>query len=301
MGLQVEVGAVGDALQLTPLAALEVEPVLDVHGALGVVGQLLLRVVEVPQVGAVDTEIDVPVGALVDPILMPFLVGARLDEEFHLHLLEFARAEDEVAGGDLVAERLPDLTDAERRLLARRTRHIVVVDEDALGRLRTQVVQPRFVLHRPEERLEQPAEFLRLRPLATGAAVPADDVGHAVRRRAALLLLVFLEQMVLAIPLVAVGAFHQRVGEGGDVTRGDPDLARQDHGRVKSDDVLPGPHHVVPPLALDVVLQFDAQRPVIPGGLGASVDLAGGVDEAAALRQRDDGIDLGVVLGGGHN
>ena len=43
-------------------------------------------------------------------------------EELHLHLLELARAEDEVAGGDLVAEGLADLGDAERRLLARELR-----------------------------------------------------------------------------------------------------------------------------------------------------------------------------------
>src|SRR3712207_7574709 len=47
---EVEVGAVGDALQLTPLRALEAEPVLDVDGALGVVGELLLGVLVVPQV-----------------------------------------------------------------------------------------------------------------------------------------------------------------------------------------------------------------------------------------------------------
>jgi hypothetical protein len=45
---------------------------------------------------------------------------ARLDEELHLHLLELAGAEDEVARRDLVAERLADLRDAERRLLAAR-------------------------------------------------------------------------------------------------------------------------------------------------------------------------------------
>ena len=48
--LQVEVGAVGDALELAPLRALEAEAVLDVDGALRVVRQLLLRVLEVPQV-----------------------------------------------------------------------------------------------------------------------------------------------------------------------------------------------------------------------------------------------------------
>ena len=46
--------------------------------------------------------------------------GAGLDEVLHLHLLELASAEDEVPDGDLVAEALADLRDAERELLADR-------------------------------------------------------------------------------------------------------------------------------------------------------------------------------------
>src|SRR3712207_377783 len=117
---EVEVGAVGDALELAPLRALEAEAVLDVDGALGVVGELLLGVLVVPQVLRRDAQVGVPAGALVDPVLVPLLVGARLDEELHLHLLELAGAEDEVARRDLVAEGLADLADAERRLLPRR-------------------------------------------------------------------------------------------------------------------------------------------------------------------------------------
>ena len=81
---------------------------------------------------------------------MPGLVGAGLDEELHLHLLELAGAEDEVARRDLVAERLADLPDAERRLAARRGQHVRVVDEDALRGLGPQVGQPGLVLDRAE-------------------------------------------------------------------------------------------------------------------------------------------------------
>jgi hypothetical protein len=133
---QVVVGAVGDALELAPLRALEAELVLDVDGALRVVRQLLLRVLELPQLRRVDAEVDVPGEALVDPALVPLPRPRRLDEELHLHLLELAGAEDEVAGRDLVAEALADLADAERRLLARALLHVGVVDEDALGGLR---------------------------------------------------------------------------------------------------------------------------------------------------------------------
>ena len=74
------------------------------------------------------------------PVLEPLhVVRARLDEELHLHLLELARAEDEVPGRDLVAERLADLRDAERHLLPRRLLHVQEVHVDALRRLRAQV------------------------------------------------------------------------------------------------------------------------------------------------------------------
>src|SRR3712207_9020118 len=48
-----------------PFGALEAEAVLDVDGALRVVRQLLLRVLEVAEVVAVDAEVGVPARALV--------------------------------------------------------------------------------------------------------------------------------------------------------------------------------------------------------------------------------------------
>ena len=280
MGLEVEVGAVGDALEFAELAAAETEAVLDVDGALRVVRQLLLRVLVVAQVLGVDAEVGVPVPALVDPVLVPLLVGARLDEELHLHLLELAGAEDEVARRDLVAEALAGLGDAERRLLAGVVEHVQEVDEDALGGLRTQVVQPLLVLDRAEVGLEQPGELLRLGPLAPGAAVRAGDLGQAVDRRAP-----------LAWPRTprrggrrgsgGGSCRHsiERVGEGRDVAGCLPHLGRQDDRRVEPDDVVAAGDHRLPPLAADVLLELHAERPVVPGRPGAAVDLAGREDE----------------------
>src|SRR4029079_9420142 len=112
-------------------------------------------------------------------------------------------AEDEVARSDLVAERLPGLGDAERRLLARRGHHVEEVHEDALRGLGPQVVQALLALHRAEIGLEQAGELPRLGERALGAAVGAVDVLEAVRRRAALLRLVGLLEVVGAEPLVA--------------------------------------------------------------------------------------------------
>lgn len=169
---------------------------------------------------------------------MPLFVGARLDEELHLHLLEFAGAEDEVSGRDLVAEGLADLPDAERRLHARGVQHVDEVHEDALRRLGPQVVQPRLVVNRPEEGLQQSRELTRLAPLTAGAAVRAGDVGEPVFGRAPLLLLVFLLEVVGPVPLVALQTLDERVAEHVDVPGGLPYPLRQDDARVEPDDVV---------------------------------------------------------------
>ncbi len=292
MGAEVVVGAVGDALELAPLVAAELEAVLDVSRALGVVGELLLRVLEPPHVLLAHAQAGVPVPALLHPVLLPRLVLARLDEELHLHLLELAGAEDEVAGRDLVAEGLAHLRDAERRLATRSGLHLGEVGEDALRGLGAEVRDGTGVLRRAEMRRQQARELLGLGELALVAAVGAVHVRQAVLRKAVVLGLVGLFQVVRAEPLVTGGALGERVREGGDVAGGLPDLGGQDHGRVDTDDVLARRHHVAPPLALEVLLELDTQRPVVPGGALTAVDLTAGEYEATALAQADDGVDL---------
>ena len=291
MGGQVEVGAVGDALELAPLRAGEAEAVLQVHGALGVVGELLGGVLIQAQVVLADAQVGVPGLAVVDPVLVPLLVGARLAEELQLHLLELAGAEDEVARRDLVAEGLAHLADAEGRLLAGRAHDVGEVDEDALGGLGAQVVQAGLVVDRPQVGLEQAGELARLGP---GARLAGDGVGDHVEGDGlgveALAGGVLLDELVGAVTLVGVQGLHERVGEGADVAGGDPGLTRQDDGGVQSDDVVARADHVLPPLALDVLLELDAQRPVVPGRAGSAVDLAAGEDEPATLGEVDDGV-----------
>src|SRR5690606_230587 len=209
----------------------------------------------------------------------------------HLHLLELARAEDEVARRDLVAEALADLGDAERGLHAGAREHVREVHEDALGGLGAQVVEPLFVVDGAEVGLEQAGERARLGPLAARAAVLADDVGEAVLGHAALLLLVGLQQVVFAVALVAMQALDERVAEDLDVTGCLPHLTRQDHGGVDAHDVVAALHHELPPLALDVLLERGAEGAVVPGGAGPAVDLTRLEDEATTLRERDDLVE----------
>src|SRR5579875_1241884 len=288
---QVEVRPVGDALQLAPLGAGETEPVLDVDGALGVMRQLLLGVLVQPQVLLADAEAGVPVQAGVDPLLVPLLVGARADEELHLHLLELAGAEDEVPRRDLVAERLADLPDAERDLAPRGLQDVAVVDEDALRCLGPQVREPRFVLDGAEVGAQQSVEHAGLGELAPGAAVRAGQAREAAFWGVTVLRLVVIGQVVGAEPVVAGRALGQRVRELGDVPARLPDLPGENHAGVEAHDVVALGHHRAPPQALDVVLQLHAERPVVPGGPQAAVDLAGRVDEPPPLAEADDGVE----------
>src|ERR1044072_7331552 len=96
------------------------------------------------------------------------LVVAGANEVLHLHLLELARAEDEVAGRDLVAERLSNLRDAEGNLPAHGRLHVEEVDEDALRRLGAEIGERRGVVlvrDRADGRAEHEVERARLSPI----------------------------------------------------------------------------------------------------------------------------------------
>ncbi len=129
-------------------------------------GQLVGLVIAQAQMVGTQAELHVPVQACPTPVLVPAVALVRRDEELHLHLLELARAEDEVAGRDLVAKRLADLRDAERRLLAGELQHVLEVHEDALGGLRAQVHRRAGLLHGPHRRLEHEVEVARLGEVA---------------------------------------------------------------------------------------------------------------------------------------
>src|SRR5207247_10359005 len=101
-----EAGAVRRAPERGPA---EREGVVDVDARLGVVRELVATVRPQPQPVTLDAEARVPLQARRPPVVVPLLVLAGADEELELHLLELARPEEEVARGDFVAERAPDL------------------------------------------------------------------------------------------------------------------------------------------------------------------------------------------------
>ena len=190
-------------------------------------------------------------------------------------------------GRDLVAERLADLGDAERNPLPRALQHVEVVDVDALRRLRAQVDHRRLLLHRPHERLEHEVEHPRLGERPPAAADGALRVGLAGRALDA--------RVVGAEAVLAVPAVDQRIGEAGDVAGRLPHPRMHQDGGVEALDVVARVDHRVPPAVLDVLLELDAERAVVPHRAEAAVDLGGLEDEAAALAEGDQLVHQGGI------
>ena len=182
-------------------------------------------------------------------------------------------------GRDLVAERLADLRDAERRLAARDLGHVLEVDEDALRRLGPQVDGDAGLLHGADARLEHEVEVPGL-----GEVAVAGLAGPLARPLAALGVL----EMVGAEALLAELAVDERVGEAADVAGRLPDLRVEDDRRVEGDDVVALLHHRGHPALLDVVLEQDAVVPVVVRRAEAAVDLRRREHEPAPLAERDD-------------
>jgi hypothetical protein len=82
-----------------------------------------------------------------------------------------------------------------------------------------------------------------------------------------------LDELIGAPALVALLALRERIDEGRDVPGRLPDLRGEDDRGVQAHDVVATAHDGLPPLALDVLFEFYAERAVVPGGAGAAVDL----------------------------
>ena len=295
---EVVVRAVGNAPELAPA---EREEELEVRRCLGVEAQLLGIVVAQAEVLVLQADGEQPVVAERAPVVEPLKVGARLAEEFELHLLELAHAEDEVARRDLVAEGLADLADAERELFARGALDVIEVDEDALRGLGAEVDGVLCVLGHALERLEHEVKLTDIGEvvLAAGGAgdvVLFDKVLHlllgegvdGLGKLEAGLGAPVLNDLVGAEALVALAAVHQRIGEAAEMAACHPGLrVHQDRG-VKADVVGILLHELLPPGVLDVLLELGAEGAVVPGVGKAAVDLAAGEDKAAVFAQRDD-------------
>src|SRR6266851_2747572 len=213
----------------------------------------------------------VPPQPFLAPVVEPLVVLGRLHEILHLHQLEFAHSEDEVARRDLVPESLPLLGDSKGNPHPRRVDDVLEVDEHALRGLRPEVDLRRGVLDRANMGFEHQVEHARLiqRTSALGASVALD---------------------VIRSPsfLACAQALAEGVDEVGEVAGRGPHLRRHDEGGFQADDIVPQLHHMAPPQIANRPLHRDPIRSVVVEARHSAVDLARREVEAAPLRERYD-------------
>ena len=113
------------------------EGVFNVHRRICVMRKFDVIVIAVVFCG--ETHRQMPVEPLLLPVFVPLFLCAGADEELHFHLLEFAHAEDELPGYDLVPEGLPDLGNAEGDLHPGRLLDVQEINKDALCGFGTEI------------------------------------------------------------------------------------------------------------------------------------------------------------------
>ena len=97
-----------------------------------------------------------------------------------------------------------------------------------------------------------------------------------------------LDQLVGAETGLAGLAVHQRIVEAADVAAGNPYFAVHQDGRVQTDVVLALLNEFLPPGALDVVFEFNAQRAVVPRVGQTAVNFRAGINKTSALAERNE-------------
>ena len=295
---EVVVRAVRDAPELSPA---EGEEELEVRGGFGIEAQLFRAVVAQTEFLVVEAQTEQPFVAEFAPVGEPFEVGAGFAEEFEFHLLEFAHAEDEVAGRDFVAEGLAYLPYTEGHALSGRALHVLEIDENALRRFGTEIDGARAVFRHALESLEHKVELadgseIGLPAHGTHDAVVLDVLFHFLVGPAcdiavnALLFHIVLYEVVGTVTGLAGLAVHKRVGKTADMPRRLPDGGVHQYGAVDAHVVRAFGDELFPPRGFDVVFERDAEGTVIPGVCKSAVNFAAGENEPAVFAQRDEFI-----------
>src|SRR5262249_39432413 len=95
-------------------------------------------------------------------------------------------------------------------------------------------------------------------------------------------------RIVRSKTVLAMTTVDEGIGKAGDVSRCLPHLRMHEDRGVESLDVVARVDHRTPPAILQVLLELDAERTVVPDGAEASVDLGGLEDESAPLCERHE-------------
>src|SRR5205085_693636 len=178
-------------------------------------------------------------------------------------------------------EALADLGDAERQLLARRLLDVLEVDVRALRGFGPEVDDVGVFLDRAHEGLEHQVEApWRAKLRSVLWALQVQSVGDLGVTFVGLCQILGTGQLVESVAVAVLNALDERVAERRDMAARHPDLRVHEDARVEADDVVTFLDHGTPPGVLDVLLELDAEWPVVPHGIDAAIDLGRGKDEA---------------------
>jgi hypothetical protein len=106
------------------------------------------------------------------------------------------------------------------------------------------------------------------------------------------------EQMVRTKALLRLYVFYERIGKSTYVTRGLPDILVHEDGRIYAVHIITIIDELLPPQSLDIVLESEPERCVIPRAGKSSVDLRSLENKAATLAESYERIHLFRVLSG---
>ena len=217
---EVVIGAVVDAVEFRPA---DREEVLDIAGRFRVMREFV--VIFEAQVFFLEAEAEQEVFGSLFIFFVVLKIGAFFAEPLVFHLFELDGAENEVSGGDFVAERFADLRDAERHFCARGALNVQKVYEFALRGFGAQVDFILALVGDAAGCFEHKVERTDGRPVMF-AAVRAGDfvffdvgfhflVGHGVGIDLAFGMR--FDQIICAEACFAFFAVHFRVGKGSGV------------------------------------------------------------------------------------
>ena len=295
MFFEIVVRAVGYAPKLAPT---EGEQILEVARRFGIERKLGFVVVAYAQALLVKPERKQKVVAVFFPILEPLEILAGFAEKLHFHLLEFAHAENKVAGGYLVAERLADLAHAERYARSARTHHVFEVYEYTLCGLGAQIARRQRIFRNALEGFEHELKLFNGRKIGLAAnGAGYFMLGNECGKRVVIhggyghvefvLVRIRLDEIVGTAAALARLTVHERIGKAREMSRRFPNFRIHEYGAVQSEVVFALGDELLPPCFFDVVVQLHADRTVVPSVGKPAVNIASRENQPARLAQRN--------------
>ena len=244
-----------------------------------------------------------PVLAVVLPIRKPFQIGIRLTEKLQFHLFELSCTESKVSRCNLISERLSNLRNTEGQFLSRRSLHILKVHKNALCGFRTKINGVLRIFRHTLEGFKHQIELsnrceIMLSARRTGDIFLCDKflhigIGpgiHRTLKRNAVFRTELLYQLICTKTLMAFFTIHQRIRKTGKMTGGNPSLRIHQNRTIDSHIILGLLHKLLPPGLLDIVLQFHAQIPIVPGIRQPAINLRTGIYKSSRLCQGNNRV-----------